>query len=106
MAYYIFLKSWRILEEFRKKTHIKIPPKSTYTNFRSLSKFKNPIFIPKRFSLQISAESAQLPTGLFNLSAHVIHPGLFFLLHPRRLSAASSSCAAVPWPPHCPPPTP
>jgi hypothetical protein len=33
MAYYIFLKSWRSLEEFRKNPHLKIPPKSPSTNF-------------------------------------------------------------------------
>jgi hypothetical protein len=44
MAYYIFLKSLRILEEFRKNPHVKIPPKSPSTNFQSLGKFKNPIF--------------------------------------------------------------
>jgi hypothetical protein len=44
MAYYIFLKSLRSLEEFRKNHHVKIPPKSPSTNFQSLGKFKNPIF--------------------------------------------------------------
>jgi hypothetical protein len=44
MAYYIFLKSWRSLEEFRKNPHVKIPPKSPSTNFQSLGQFKNPIF--------------------------------------------------------------
>jgi hypothetical protein len=44
MAYYIFLKSLRSLEEFRKKSHIKIPPKCPSTNLQSLGKFKNPIF--------------------------------------------------------------
>jgi hypothetical protein len=44
MAYYIFLKSLRSLEEFRKNPHAKIPPKSPSTNFQSLGKFKNPIF--------------------------------------------------------------
>jgi hypothetical protein len=44
MTYYIFLKSLRGLEEFRKNPHIKIPPKSPSTNFQSLDKFKNPIF--------------------------------------------------------------
>jgi hypothetical protein len=44
MAYYIFLKSLRSREEFRKNPHVKIPPKSTSTNFQSLGKFKNPIF--------------------------------------------------------------
>jgi hypothetical protein len=44
MAYYIFLKSLRSLEEFRKNPHVKIPPKSNSTNLQSLGKFKNPIF--------------------------------------------------------------
>jgi hypothetical protein len=44
MAYYIFLKSLRTLEEFRKNPRVKIPPKSPSTNFQSLGKFKIPIF--------------------------------------------------------------
>jgi hypothetical protein len=44
MAYYIFLKSLRGLEEFRKNPHVKIPPKSPSTNFQSLDKFKDLIF--------------------------------------------------------------
>jgi hypothetical protein len=44
MAYYIFLKSLRSLEEFRKNPHVKIPPKSPSTNFQSIDKFKNSIF--------------------------------------------------------------
>jgi hypothetical protein len=44
MAYYIFLKFLRSLEEFRKNPHVKIPRKSPSTNFQSLGKFKNPIF--------------------------------------------------------------
>jgi hypothetical protein len=44
MAYYIFLKSLRSLEEFRKNPHVKIPPKSPSTNFQSLGKFKIPFF--------------------------------------------------------------
>jgi hypothetical protein len=44
MAYHIFLKSLRSLEEFRKNPHVKIPHKSPSTNFQILGKFKNPIF--------------------------------------------------------------
>jgi hypothetical protein len=44
MTYYIFLKSLRSLEEFRKNPHVKIPPKSPCANFQSLGKFKNPMF--------------------------------------------------------------
>jgi hypothetical protein len=47
MACYIFLKSLRSLEEFRKNPLVKIPPKSPSTNFQSLGKFKNPILIQK-----------------------------------------------------------
>jgi hypothetical protein len=51
MAYYIFLKSWRSLEEFRKNPHLKISPKSPSTNFQSLAIIKNQIFIRKRIFL-------------------------------------------------------
>jgi hypothetical protein len=44
MAYYIFLKSLRSLEEFRKNPHVKIPPKSPSINSQILGKFKNLIF--------------------------------------------------------------
>jgi hypothetical protein len=52
MAYYIFLKSLRSLEEFRKNPHVKIPPKSPCANFQSLGKFKNPIFNSKIYFLR------------------------------------------------------
>jgi hypothetical protein len=44
MAYDIFLKSLRSLEEFSKNPDVKIPPKSPCANLQSLGKFKNPIF--------------------------------------------------------------
>jgi hypothetical protein len=44
MAYYIFLKSLRSLEEFRKNPHVKLSPKSPCANFQRLGKFKNLIF--------------------------------------------------------------
>jgi hypothetical protein len=47
MAYFIFLKYLRSLEEFRKNPCLQIPPKSPSTNFQTLGKFKNPIFNPK-----------------------------------------------------------
>jgi hypothetical protein len=100
MAYYIFLKSLRSLEEFRKNRHIKIPPKSLCTNFQSLGIFKNPIFILKRIFLQISAQSAQPPAYLFSLSAHAAF--LAPSLH-RPRDTSSSSRAAMPWTP--PPPS-
>jgi hypothetical protein len=49
MTYCIFLKSLRILEEFRKNHCVKIPPKSPCTNLQNLGKLKNSIFIPKGF---------------------------------------------------------
>jgi hypothetical protein len=51
MAYYIFLKSLRSLEEFRKNPHVKIPPKSPSTNFQSPAIIKNQIFIQKSIFL-------------------------------------------------------
>jgi hypothetical protein len=47
MAYFIFLKSLRSPEEFRKNPHVKIPPKSSCANFQRLAIFKNLIFIQK-----------------------------------------------------------
>jgi hypothetical protein len=61
MVYNIFLKSLRSLEEFWKNPHIKIPPKYPCTNFHSLEKFKNSIFIPKRFPLQIWSSRPSWP---------------------------------------------
>jgi hypothetical protein len=55
MAYYIFLKSLRSLEEFRKNPHLKIPPKSPSTNFQSLGEFKNSIFIGKEIFFNFRA---------------------------------------------------
>jgi hypothetical protein len=51
MAYYIFLKSLRSLEEFRKNPHVKIPPKSPSTIFQSLVVIKNQILFGKEFFL-------------------------------------------------------
>jgi hypothetical protein len=73
MAYYIFLKSLRSLEEFRKNPHVKIPPKSPCANFQSLGKFRNPILIQKIFFLafgpaDLAAHSAVGPAGPAGLS--------------------------------------
>jgi hypothetical protein len=59
MAYFIFLKYLRSLEEFRKNPHVKSPPKSPCANFQSLGIFKNLMFYSKRNFLQISAHPAQ-----------------------------------------------
>jgi hypothetical protein len=68
MAYFIFLKYLRSLEEFRKNPHVKIPPKSLCANFQSLGKFKNPIFNSKFFFFafdlaNLTAHSAFGPAG-------------------------------------------
>jgi hypothetical protein len=52
MAYFIFLKYLDSLEDFRKNSHVKIPPKSPCANFQSLAIFKNPIFNWKRTLLR------------------------------------------------------
>jgi hypothetical protein len=74
MAYYIFLKSLRSLEEFRKNPHIKIPPKSSPTNFQSIGTFKNQIFIQKRIFPSLLDQSAQRPVGPSSLSASASRP--------------------------------
>jgi hypothetical protein len=52
MAYFLFLKYLRSLEEFRKNPHVKIPPKSPCANLQSLGIFKNSIFIRKGIFLR------------------------------------------------------
>jgi hypothetical protein len=97
MAYYIFLKSLRSLEEFTKNPHVKIPTKSPSTIFQSLGKFKNPIFNPEILFLHFRPPG---PRG---------HP-TFFLLAPaeRRLSLLprhrTMGAAPLLRPPHNPPP--
>jgi hypothetical protein len=64
MAYYIFLKSFRSLEEFRKNPHVKIPPNFPCANFQSLGKFKNPNFNLKIFLLHFQPGYPYRPTRL------------------------------------------
>jgi hypothetical protein len=93
MAYYIFLKSLRSLEEFRKNRHVKIPPKSPSTNFQSHGKFKNPIINLEILFLDfgpadLAAHSASGPTSPLvapPLQAETIPAG-----QPSRASVASS----------------
>jgi hypothetical protein len=68
MAYFIFLKYLRSLEEFRKNPQVKIPPKSPCANFQSLGIFKNQILFRKEFS-SLSAQPAQQPAGPSGLFA-------------------------------------
>jgi hypothetical protein len=92
MAYYIFLKSLRSLEEFRKNPHVKIPPKSP-TNFQILGKFKNPILIQKFFSL-LSVRPTLRPARPLaqpaHRSRHPSKPKPSRSAHPARASVASS----------------
>jgi hypothetical protein len=99
MAYYIFLKSMRTLEEFRKNPHVKIPPKSPSTNFQSLAIIKNQIFIQKEFFPQNSTQSAQRPAGPSGLSARPAPPPPPFSHRPRvraRLIPAYAALAYLP----------
>jgi hypothetical protein len=65
MAYFIFLKSLRSLEQFRKNPHVKIPPKSPCANFQNLGIFKNQILLRKEFSPSLSAHPAFRPSLFF-----------------------------------------
>jgi hypothetical protein len=112
MVYYIFLKSLRSLEEFRKNLHLKIPPKSP-TNFQSLSKFKNSIFTRKEifFNFQTNRPSGRASSpgperpGRPSQPTRPSSPPSSFL--PQRAgSATASSRAAAPWAPRRPSPTP
>jgi hypothetical protein len=69
MAYYIFLKSLRSLEEFRKNPHVKIPPKSPCAKFQSIGIFKNQFLFGKEFSPSLSAHPVFRPNLLFLLPA-------------------------------------
>jgi hypothetical protein len=62
MAYFIFLKYLRSLEEFRKNPHVKIPPKFRCANFQSLGKFKN-LSSSLSARLPLPAHSAFGPAG-------------------------------------------
>jgi hypothetical protein len=62
MAYYIFLKSLRSLEEFWKNPHVKTPPKYPCANFQSLGKFKIQFLIQKFFFSLLSARPTLRPT--------------------------------------------
>jgi hypothetical protein len=74
MTYFIFLKSLKSLEEFRKNPHVKIPPKSPCANFQSLSILKNQILFGKEFSPSLSAHPAFRPSVSFFLPADFPSP--------------------------------
>jgi hypothetical protein len=69
-AYFIFLKYLRSLEEFRKNSHVKIPPKSPCANFQSLGKFKDPIFNSKILFLRFQPGQPYSPPGLWPSRPH------------------------------------
>jgi hypothetical protein len=80
MSYYIFLKSLRSQEEFRKNPHVKIPAKSPCANFQSHSIFKNQILFRKEFFFVTSSPSG---LSLILTAPHPLSPELFrTLLHP------------------------
>jgi hypothetical protein len=64
MAYYIFLKSLRSLEEFRKNPHVKILPKSPCANFQIHGKFKIQFLIQKSFFFTFGPATLTGPLGL------------------------------------------
>jgi hypothetical protein len=100
MAYFIFLKYMRSLEEFMKNPYIKIPPKSPPTNFQSLCIFKNLIFIRKRIFLHFrpnrpSGQPTQpQPTCFFNWPLPLSPLGLSPLADPAdpRVGGALPGC--------------
>jgi hypothetical protein len=89
MSHYIFLKSLRSLEEFRKNSHIKIPHKSPCANFHSPCKFNNLIFFQKEFFFIFRPSRPNGPIWPFS---PLDPPILFFLLHLCWPSAATFAC--------------
>jgi hypothetical protein len=105
MAYYIFLKSLRSLEKFRKNPHVKISPKSPSTNFQSLDKFKNRILIRKFIFLIFGPLATLSPAGRKRLAGPSsprrsrLHEKYVFLFRSRLPEPAASSlchCYASP----------
>jgi hypothetical protein len=95
MAYYIFLKSLRSLEELRRNPHVKIPPKSPSTIFQSLAIIKNQILFRKEFFPSLSAQSAHPPAGPSGLSAQPAAPPPLFSCRPRARTRPIPACAAL-----------
>jgi hypothetical protein len=77
MAYFIFPKSLRSLEEFRKNPHVKIAPKSPCANFQILGIFKNQILFRKEFFPSLPTHPAFRPSrSPFFFSFQVAAPPL------------------------------
>jgi hypothetical protein len=87
MSYYIFLKSLRSLEEFRKNPHVKIPPKSPSTISQSPAIIKNQILFGKEFSFAFSpiGPAASRPAQPLSPASH--RPLPLFSRRPRVRSA-------------------
>jgi hypothetical protein len=101
MAYFIFLKYLRSLEELTKNPHVKIPPKSPCANFQSIGKFKNPIFNSKNIFLHFQPGQPYGPLSLWPsrphwpLSSHGPKPPL--PAHLARASVGSSRMYVFPF---------
>jgi hypothetical protein len=100
IAYYIFLKSSRSVEEFRKNSNIKIHSKSPCTIFQSLCKFKNLIFIPKGTSFSFQPSWPNRPTGVLGLLAHTAQPAFLPPPTPKQGTPPRRPCAAPASPCH------
>jgi hypothetical protein len=116
MAYFIFLKYLRSLEEFRKNPCVQITPKSPCANFQSLGIFKNSISITKEifFNFRPNRPSGQPTHPAFwpleakqaELAHQAVPPFPSSLPHRADDAEASSFRAATPWAPRCPSPMP
>jgi hypothetical protein len=93
MAYYIFLKSLRSLEEFRKNPHVKIPPKSSSTNFPSLGKFKIQFLFEKIYFLRFQPTRLSRPAHSPGLGLPAGPTSPAQIASPRGLSAGQPAHA-------------
>jgi hypothetical protein len=95
MAYYIFLKSLRSQEEFRKNPHVKIPPKSSSTISQSPAIIKNQIIFGKEFSFAFGpiGPAASRPARPLSPASH--RPFPLFSSRPHTHARPISACAAL-----------
>jgi hypothetical protein len=89
MAYCIFYKSLRILEEFWKHPCVQIPSKSSCRNSQNLAKFRNLFKSENPFSYLLLAFSPAGLTGLLGLFGRT-SPAGFFHLQPSRAGTAAT----------------
>jgi hypothetical protein len=95
MAYYIFLKSLRSLEEFRKHPHAKIPPKSPSTIFQSLVVIKNQILFGKEFFLHFRSNRPSGQPAHPASPPNQPHRRPLFSRRPHACARPISACAAL-----------